>query len=249
LKHTWFIDADGTLWHHSPVREALLLLAEHLGLQGLGEYYELHRALLKEGRYLDAYDWHTIAIRVAERHGLPRGATLRIFEHGIEEGLGGITLLPGVKDTLEEAVEAGVQLVIVSNGLSKYIEPPLAETGLSRYFTSVVTPDRVRIYWAPVIKPHRPIFAEAAKRAPAHHYTMIGDTYTDDILGSLLWGADQAFLLGDGRVRQPAENPCAITLDGYAAKWVEAVESCHIALGVYTRVEGWREIKKYIPEE
>lgn len=243
MLYTWFIDADGTLWRHSPVREALLSAAETIGLRGLDEYYSVHRALLRRGRYLEAYDWHMVAITVAERHHVSAGTVLRSFEYGLARGLEELSLLPGVEEVLEEAVGQGVRLVVVSNGLSKYIDPPLTRSGLSKYFAGVVTPDRVRIHWAPVIKPHRPIFTEAAKRAPANHYTVIGDTYVDDVLGGLLWGVDRAFLLGEEKPKQLIEDGCAAVLDGRAAQWYDVLASCNLSLGDYVRVSDWYEIR------
>jgi len=202
-KCTVFTDADGTLWHSSPVVPAVRKLAEELGRRDLASMILRGQAeRLRNSLFIEAYDWRSIVSDVlsslpdykarAEEHA---DRLLELFEEYSEE----LEALPGVEEALEETRGLGCSVAVVSNALQYYVVTPLRKLGLQGLFDSIITPENISIAWAPPIKPYRPIFIASMKAAPASWYAMIGDHILYDAVGALYAGLDAALILSKGR--------------------------------------------------
>ncbi len=250
-KCSLLVDADGTLWQSSPIVPAVHRLAEELGREDLASMILRGQAeRLRESRFLEAYDWKRIVLETLS--GLPdyrarahsyADRLLELFNEYSEK----LTALPGAAEALEAARSMGCGVAVVSNALSYYVEVPLQKTGLLRLVDSVVTPEKIRIAWAPPIKPYRPIFVAAMKSVPASWYAMIGDHLLYDAVGALYAGIDVAVILSKGRswakilerAYRSAEllKPASMDLDPLAA--LRMLSSHGEKLGHLSSAEDW----------
>ena len=135
---------------------------------------------------MDAYEWERITSTTAADLCGPQAAeeAVGLLREYVRRETTATEPAVGATEALEYARANNIRVAVVSNGLSHYIEPILEATGLIEYVDAVVTPDKVDIYWAPPIKPHRPIFVYAMKQVPANKYTMIGNNVLFDCLGA-----------------------------------------------------------------
>ena len=263
VKVTWLTDADGTLWYENPMIPSLMetsrFISNYSNLTASEVFnylIKIHEYRLFNGEYIRAYDWedmitHTIK-RICNNESIVSEA-LRILYNAFYENLNNIELLDGVLEALKYAKENNIYVVIVSNGLGKYMDKVLEASGLSEFIDGVVTPDKVKTCWAPPIKPFRPIFMQAMKLAPANRYIMIGNNLLFDIVGALRSGIDKAYIIRQRardnleeaiRIAKALDEEVNVQLDGSILKSLEIIinKNKNSKNTLFTYVSTWNEI-------
>ena len=266
VKVTWLTDADGTLWYENPMIPSLMetsrFISKYSNLTATEVFdylIKVHEYRLFNGEYIGAYDWESITMYTIERVCDDKSImskALRVLYEAFHENLSHIKLLDDVLEALKYAKENNISIVIVSNGLGKYMDKVLEASGLSKFIDDIVTPDRVRAYWAPPIKPFRPIFIQAMKLAPANRYVMIGNNLLFDIIGALRSGVDKAYIIRQRardnleeavRVAKALDKEVNVQLDGSILKSLEIIisKNKNNKNTLFTYVNTWNEIIIY----
>ncbi|MCO5268297.1 MAG: YjjG family noncanonical pyrimidine nucleotidase [Brumimicrobium sp.] len=90
-------------------------------------------------------------------------------------------LFPNTHEVLQELLEAGYQLSIITNGFTEVQYVKLKNCGLERYFSSILCSEEIGLN-----KPHPKVFYEALNRAKARisQSVMIGDDLISDVKGA-----------------------------------------------------------------
>ncbi len=153
-------------------------------------FYDTFRSYLRNGRYVEAFDWDKVMGETLEKLNIDRKVTfMDAFKNNYKTG--NAKLIKGVKEFLQYAKEKGFIIGIITNGLTRYQEVSLEETGLRELVHFVVTSDE-----AGTIKPFEPPFkigVERAKRWGARVFMFFGDNLYLDIVGALLFGFQGVF--------------------------------------------------------
>ena len=208
------VDADGTLWGEGAAQIAARRVAEYVASELGADPGEVYREICRT--HLDAFrghafgralDWRRVVELAVHRlcggncPALEARAAAK-HEEWLPWAARRVEPLPGAREALKALRAAGYRIVVVSNGLPKYVVPPLRATGLSRLVDAVVTPASVRAVWAPPVKPWRPIFVEALRAAGRRGpVSMVGNHPLLDCVGALRAGAEECLLVDpSGRV-------------------------------------------------
>ena len=258
MSKAWLVDADGTLWK-TPVIPSLKALAEHysnlLNVKPdtiYSMFRSEHRSRLIRGMYLDAYNWHDIVESVFSKFKVDIEEVLTLLNELLEKYTKAVKAYNGSIEALRKAKEHGYRIMVISNALYKYIKPPAEVTGVFDIVDAIVTPDTVSYYWAPPIKPFRPIFLHAMRTVPSSEYVMIGDNPLFDCIGALRSGINKVYLLlrskslkFDMELVRAFDSIENIMLNGSISEYVRMVKNSireGLKLGEIIIVRSWSEI-------
>ena len=123
-------------------------------------------------------------------------------EEYLEQMICETELMPGAMELLKKIESQGGRMAIISNGFKEVQYRKLNGSGISHFFEAVIVSEEVGAH-----KPSPKIFEEALKRitgivpqddpvkwkAAKKETLMIGDDYTNDIEGAMIFGIDQFF--------------------------------------------------------
>jgi HAD superfamily hydrolase (TIGR01509 family) len=123
-----------------------------------------------------------------------------------EAFVAGMAPLPAAAGVLEQAIDAGFVLGVLSNWpLARTVDRYLEQRGWAGWFAAVVVSQRVG-----VIKPHPAIFQAAAQalRLPPSELLHVGDDWAADVAGATSAGWHAAYLRGhQGDTPLPTSEP------------------------------------------
>jgi putative hydrolase of the HAD superfamily len=228
-KHVFF-DLDRTLWDFEANSElALRMLHEDTGLvQHLPSFENFHKAYLKNNKLL----WHKYScgkLSKAELRYERFRATLRnfnIINENLTLQLGDgyvelspqqTALIPHARRVLEDLVEMGFNLHIITNGFLEVQHVKLKYAKIHEHFQVILCSEEVGFN-----KPHPTIFTKALQQANAQakNSIMVGDDYRADILGSIKAGMQAVWFQKDLSNKSKFENKisCLSKLPLLAAK-------------------------------
>ncbi|GIV32111.1 MAG: noncanonical pyrimidine nucleotidase, YjjG family protein [Saprospiraceae bacterium] len=114
-------------------------------------------------------------------------------------------LLPGAETFLEELRRRGVELVLVTNGLSEVQRPRIATSRLDRYFRHIVVSDEIG-----VSKPDAAFFEmtfEKMGQPSRSKVLMVGDSLSSDVGGGNGFGLHTCWFNPEGRQNLSVHNP------------------------------------------
>lgn len=148
MSRKWItFDLDGTLmqnpfadWVFPEINE---FVRENLDYPGsVSEaLFQMHLQYMKEGRYVDAYDWDGMLQQILADKEMA-------LEIDIEKIVRKHCTVPkvhlleeGTRETLETIKAKGYHLAVVTNGFLKYQFPVLEAIGIADVFDEVLTPD------------------------------------------------------------------------------------------------------------
>jgi FMN phosphatase YigB (HAD superfamily) len=154
-------------WYHSRVPKEQFPFYDLLGRE--------HSRRLKQGRMREAYDWDDILKTIVrETIGIHPPFTVKelVNKHAVP---GKVWRFSDVLPTLNALRQAGVRMVVASNGFEVYQRPVTDCLQLTSFFEAFHTPDRLQ-----TAKP-RPEFFRFAKPGRIIH---VGDRIDQDIVGA-----------------------------------------------------------------
>lgn len=211
-----FFDLDHTLWDYDTnaeetVRELLVsyqsLIGQAVPFEVFYPIYLHHNHRLWEDYRNNAIDAHTLRNQRWKDAfgdvGVPHAEWMLNFgEDFLDICPQKPHLIPNAIQVLE-VIGAAYPLHIISNGFGAIQEVKLNCSGLERFFDVVITPDI-----SGAKKPHPKIFLDALAAADCipEHALLVGDSYSEDILGGSAVGMQVIFFNPKGK-----ENPHAFS--------------------------------------
>ncbi|WP_035299249.1 HAD family hydrolase [Brevibacillus thermoruber] len=178
-KKRWItFDLDGTLMQNPfggwVFPEIAAAVAGWLGrpYDIVAELVREHERRLRQGRYVEAYDWDGMLAELLGRLGIRESVEIAaiVQKHAVPPK---IRLLEAEVPAVLAALQAkGYALAAVTNGFYKYQNPVMKVLGLAEYIAAVVTPER-----AGAGKPDPAIFRPLGGEVVAH----VGDRLDHDV--------------------------------------------------------------------
>jgi putative hydrolase of the HAD superfamily len=179
MEKRWItFDLDGTLMQNPFGRwvfpEIAAAVAGWLGrpYDAVAELVREHERRMRQGRYVEAYDWDGMLAELLGRLGIREGVEIAkiVQKHSVPPK---IRLLEEDVPAVLAALQAkGYALAAVTNGFYKYQYPVMEALGLAEYFAAVVTPER-----AGAGKPDPAILRPLGGEVVAH----VGDRLDHDV--------------------------------------------------------------------
>jgi FMN phosphatase YigB (HAD superfamily) len=167
-------------WYHTRVPKERFSFYDVLGRE--------HSRRLRQGRMRDAYDWDDILKTVTrETIGIDPPFTVKelVEKHAVP---GKVWRFSDVLPTLNAFRQAGVPMVVASNGFECYQRPVTDCLKLTPFFSAFHTPDRLQ-----TAKPSPDFFRFADPRRIIH----VGDRIDQDIVGANRAGAVSVWISRD----------------------------------------------------
>ncbi|GGJ23293.1 HAD family hydrolase [Deinococcus roseus] len=146
-------DLDGVLMQNPFGKGVIPFLARHVHQQTRQELdFETFRQQFRKqlnqgfssrtlaGKHVDAFNWDAIMLEVAQNYGLNHMPDVSqiVKAHCTPEY---IHLLPGAKEGLQLLKDAGLKLIVATNGYARYQVPVLDALGILPFFDEVRAPE------------------------------------------------------------------------------------------------------------
>ncbi|RNB83561.1 HAD family hydrolase [Brevibacillus panacihumi] len=171
-------DLDGTLMQNPFGKWVFPEIAQTVSGK-LGRPYDTvaelvaeHERRMRQGRYVEAYDWDEMLEGLCARLGIEKPCDIEslVQKHCVHPKVH--LLESGIAEALEEMKKLGFSLAVVTNGFYKYQAPVMEALGLLPLFEAVITPERVGTG-----KPDPAVF----RTLPGEVFAHVGDRLDHDV--------------------------------------------------------------------
>lgn len=175
----------------------------------VAEMVEEHEARMRQGRFVEAYDWDEILNGRLRSLGIDEAMEIEplVRKHSVPPKIG--LLESGIREALLEVKAGGFSLAAVTNGFYKFQAPVMEALGLLELFDEVVTPER-----AGAGKPDPAILRPLDGRIIAH----VGDRLDHDVLLAARAGAAAVLVYRKLPVELKSMSPCMRVQDPRAVR-------------------------------
>ncbi|MDD2584458.1 MAG: YjjG family noncanonical pyrimidine nucleotidase [Bacteroidales bacterium] len=197
----FLFDLDRTLWDFDKNAENNInTLLDRYKLSHLNKvefykkYYHINKKLwssYEKGEISkERLSWERFKITLLE-FGIDNHNLAQIFGREYLEQMPHQTaLMPHAKEVLKKLKEKGCKMAIITNGFKEVQYKKLSNAGINHYFDAILISEEEGIH-----KPSPIIFKRAlnAINGVKNKAIMVGDNFTNDIEGAMIFGIDQFF--------------------------------------------------------